>query len=334
MTTTASTTTASTTTPPAAIDVRPIAGHIGAEIHGVDLTRPLDAETVAEIRASLLRWRVVFFRDQHITQDQHVAFGRYFGEVTPAHPTLPAMFPDHPEILLLDNQLIAQGEKGKGKKPKGESAGGEAQGKKGGWALDFESPWHTDVTFVPNPPMGSILRGVVVPDYGGDTQWTNLVAAYEGLSSQIQRLCDELHAVHHNQIPVARGELSPGLKQQFQSQDHRAVHPVVRVHPETGDKAIYVNPGFTDHIVELSRREGRHLLALLYEQLSDPTYTCRFRWQPGSIAFWDNRATCHIAPTDMRPGDHRSMQRITIAGDAPVGPDGSTSYALAGESFN
>lgn len=321
-----------TTTTTTTVDVQPIAGCIGAEIHGVDLTRPLEAETAAEIRATLLRWKVVFFRDQHLTQDQHVAFGRYFGEVTPAHPTLPAMFPDHPEILLLDNQLIAQGEKREAKG--GNGAGREPQGGKGGAALGFESPWHTDVTFLPNPPMGSILRGVVVPDYGGDTQWTNLVAAYEGLSSQIQRMCDELHAVHRNHIPVARGELSPGLKKQFQSQDLQAVHPVVRVHPETGEKAIYVNPGFTDHVVELSRREGRHLLALLYEQLSDATYTCRFRWEPGSIAFWDNRATCHLAPTDTRPGDHRSMQRITIAGDVPTGPDGSTSYALAGDPPN
>jgi alpha-ketoglutarate-dependent sulfate ester dioxygenase len=325
-------TTTTRTTATTSVDVQPIAGCVGAEIHGVDLTRPLDGETVAEIRAALLQWKVVFFRDQHITQDQHIAFGRRFGEVTPAHPTLPAMFPDHPEILLLDNQLIARGEKGEKGKGKGEAK--KDGGKKGGSVLDFESPWHTDVTFVPNPPMGSILRGVVVPDHGGDTQWTNLVAAYEGLSSQVQRLCDELHAVHHNRIAVARGELSPGLKKQFQSQDLQSVHPVVRVHPETGEKAIFVNPGFTDHIVELSRREGSHVLTLLYEQLSDARYTCRFRWHPGSIAFWDNRATCHMVPTDVRPGDHRSMQRITIAGDVPAGPDGSTSYALAGDSFN
>jgi taurine dioxygenase len=319
--TTPTTTTSPTTAGSAGLEVRPIAGHIGAEIHGVDLTEPLDAGTVTEIRETLLRWKVVFFRDQHITQDQHVAFGRRFGEVTPAHPTLPAMFPDRPEILLLDNQLIA---------------GGEKTDKKAGPAtpqIAIESRWHTDVTFVPNPPMGSILRGVVVPEYGGDTQWTNLVAAYEALSSPLQRLCDELHAVHHNQLPVGRGNLTPGLKKQFQAQDLRAVHPVVRVHPETGEKAIFVNPNFTDHVVELSRREGKHLLALLYEQLADPEYTCRFRWRAGSIAFWDNRATCHLVPTDVPAGAHRSMQRITVAGDLPVGPDGSTSHALSGDGF-
>jgi len=300
-----------------ALEVRPLAGYIGAEIHGVDLAQPLAPEVVAEIRATLLQWKVVFFRDQDLTQDQHVAFGRQFGEVTPAHPTLPAMFPERPEILLLDNEMIAKGE------------GGGA--KKGGVTVD--SRWHTDVTFVPNPPMGSILRGVIVPEYGGDTQWTNLVAAYNDLSPEIQRLCDELHAVHQNFLPLTRGELPSGLKKQFQSQDLRAVHPVVRVHPETGEKAIFVNPNFTDHIVELSRKEGNHILELLYEQLATPSYTCRFRWQPGSIAFWDNRATCHIVPTDVPPGARRSMQRITIAGDVPVGPDGSTSYALAGDAF-
>jgi taurine dioxygenase len=316
-------TTATTAAAPrTALEIRPLAGHIGAEIHGVDLRAPLDTETLAEIRSTLVKWKVVFFRDQHLTQDQHIAFGRQFGEITPAHPTLPPAFPDHPEILLLDNQAFGKRE--------AEDAGSRAES----MAPSIESRWHTDVTFVPNPPMGSILRGLVVPSYGGDTQWTNLVVAYEQLSAPLQRLCDELHAVHHNFLPVARGELSGALKKQFQSQDLRSVHPVVRVHPESGEKALFVNPNFTSHIVELSRAEGAHLLAMLYEHLSNPSYTCRFRWEPGSIAFWDNRATCHLVPTDVPPGAHRSMQRITIAGDLPVGPDGSVSYSLSGESFS
>jgi alkyl sulfatase len=300
-----------------AFDVRPLSGHIGAEIHGVDLTRPLDEAVVAEIRATLVEWKVVFFRGQPMTQAQHVAFGRRFGEVTPAHPTLPAMFPDQPEILLLDSKAIGNNEQ-----------------EKSGQSLSIESRWHTDVTFVPNPPMGSILRGVVIPPYGGDTQWTNLVVAYERLSEPLQRLCDELHAVHHNHLPLARGELPGALKEQFQSKDLRAVHPVVRVHPESGEKALFVNSNFTSHIVELSRREGNHLLAMLYEHIADPSFTCRFRWEPDSVAFWDNRATCHLAPTDVPPGMPRSMQRITIAGDLPVGPDGSTSYSLSGDAFS
>jgi taurine dioxygenase len=297
------------------IDVRPQSGHIGAEIHGVDLRQPLDPAVVAEIRQTLLQWKVVFFRDQHLTQEQHIAFGRQFGEVTPAHPTLPAAFPEHPEILLLDNQAYAAAE-GTGKGP------------------SIENRWHTDVTFVPNPPMGSILRGLVVPPYGGDTQFTNLVTAYETLSEPLQRLCDELHAVHHNFLPIGRGEMSAKLKEQFQSKDIRSVHPVVRVHPESGEKALFVNPNFTSHVQELSRKEGAHLLAMLYEHIASPTFTCRFRWEPGSIAFWDNRATCHLVPTDVPPGMHRSMQRITVAGDVPVGPDGKASYSLSGEAFN
>jgi alpha-ketoglutarate-dependent sulfate ester dioxygenase len=311
-----------TTAPRVSLDIRPLAGHIGAEIHGVDLSQPLEVETLAEIRSTLLQWKVVFFRDQHLSQDQHIAFGRQFGEVTPAHPTLPPAFPDHPEILLLDNQAFGKAE--------AKDSGSKAKS----MAPSIESRWHTDVTFVPNPPMGSILRGLVVPPYGGDTQWTNLVVAYEQLSAPLQRLCDELHAVHHNYLPISRGELSGALKKQFQSQDLRSVHPVVRVHPETGEKALFVNPNFTSHIVELSRAEGAHLLALLYEHLSSPTFTCRFRWEAGSIAFWDNRATCHLVPTDVPPGAHRSMQRITLAGDLPVGPDGSVSYSLSGDAFS
>jgi alpha-ketoglutarate-dependent taurine dioxygenase len=296
------------------IDVRPLSGHTGAEIHGIDLSQPLDPEVLGQVRATLLQWKVVFFRDQDITPEQHIAFGRQFGEVTPAHPTLPAAIPERPEILVLDNEAYARFE-GTGDAP------------------SVESRWHTDVTFVPNPPLASILRAVVVPPYGGDTQWTNLAVAYTTLSVPLQRLCDELHAVHHNFIPIKRGELPGALKTQFQSQDLRAVHPVVRVHPETGEKVLFVNPNFTSHIVELTRQEGSHLLAMLYEHLTSAPFTCRFHWEPNSIAFWDNRATCHLVPTDIPPGMHRSMQRITLAGDIPVGPDGTASYALAGGTF-
>jgi alpha-ketoglutarate-dependent taurine dioxygenase len=293
------------------LDVRPMAGHIGAEILGVDLAQPLDAATVAEIRSTLLRWKVVFFRDQDITQRQHIAFGRLFGEVTPAHPTLPAAFPEYPEILLLGrgNEFMKAGPR-------------------------IESRWHTDVTFVPNPPMASILRGIVIPPYGGDTQFANLAVAYEQLSPEVQRFIDGLHAVHHNVLPLARGEMPSGLANKFASSDLRAVHPVVRVHPETGEKVVFVNPNFTSHIVELSRQEGRHLLAMLYEHMTNPSFTVRFRWQPGSIAFWDNRATAHLVPTDVPSEFERTMQRITVAGDVPVGVDGSPSYALAGETFS
>ena len=170
------------TADPRHIEAQPVAGHIGAEILGADLSAPT-AEVVAEIRAALLRWKVLFFRAQPLTQAQHVAFGRWFGDVTAAHPTLPAAFAEHPEILLLDNR--------------------QAKSRQGS---SIESRWHTDVTFVLTPPMGSILRGVVVPPYGGDTQFTNLAVAYERLSAPIRDLIDGLHAVHHNVLPIARGE--------------------------------------------------------------------------------------------------------------------------------
>src|SRR4051812_19830263 len=293
------------------LDIRPMAGHIGAEILGVDLTQTLSDDVVAAIRATLLRWKVVFFRDQFISQEQHIAFGQRFGQVTPAHPTLPAMFPEHPEILLLDNETL-----------------GRTEGKL------IESRWHTDVTFVANPPMGSILRGVILPEYGGDTQWTNLAAADQYLSQPIKDMIDTLHAVHHNVLPPPDGDGMSELAKTFNSRDIRSVPPVVRLHPETGEKSIFVNPNFTSHIVELTRAEGDHILALLYEHMANPVFTVRFRWQPGSIAFWDNRCTAHIVPTDIPLGMRRAMQRITVAGDFTVGPDGSKSYQLAGESFS
>jgi alpha-ketoglutarate-dependent sulfate ester dioxygenase len=299
------------------IDVRPMSGHIGAEIRGVDLNAAFEPHIIAAIRAALLRWKVVFFRDQDITQARHIEFGRCFGDVTPAHPTLQPAFPDYPQILLLDNQAYARNER---------VDDAETQS-------NIESRWHTDVTFVPNPPMASILRGLVVPPYGGDTQWTNLAVAYERLSQQVRDMVDGLHAVHQNRLPLSRGHLSTKLAEQFASKDIRSVHPVVRVHPETGEKVLFVNPNFTEYIVELSRKESGHVLAMLYEQLASPEFTVRFRWQPASIAFWDNRATAHLVPTDIPAEFQRSMQRITLAGDVPRGPDGSSSYALAGEAF-
>ena len=193
------------------MDVQPIAGHIGAEIHGVDLRR-LTEEDVAAIRAALLRWRVVFFRDQDLTPTEHVAFGRHFGTVAPAHPTLPPSFPDHPEILLLDYETDR------------DDAGRDDP-------FRIEHRWHTDVTYLPSPPMGSILRAVAVPPYGGDTQFTNLVVAYEHLSPEIRTFIDTLHAVHHNVLPILRGEYPSDLANAFRANDLRTAHPVVRVHP-------------------------------------------------------------------------------------------------------
>jgi alpha-ketoglutarate-dependent taurine dioxygenase len=281
-----------------ALEVQPIAGHIGAEIHGVDVRSLTDGD-VAAIRAALLRWKVVFFHDQTITPAEQVAFGRRFGVVTPAHPTLPPAFPDQPEILLLDYETD---------RDHGDD----------GDPFRIEHRWHTDVSYLAAPPMGSILHAIDVPPYGGDTQFTNLAIAYQQLSAPIRDLVEGLQAVHHNVLPIDRGEYPSDLANAFRASDLRAVHPVVRVHPETGEKVLFVNPNFTSHIVGLSRRESAHVLTLLYEQIANQTFTCRFRWRRGSIAFWDNRATAHLIPTDLPTGWPRVLHRITIAGEPPT----------------
>ena len=292
----------------AGIEVVPLAQHIGAEIRGVDLASDLDDDTVAAIRRALLAWKVVFFRDQTLDREAHVRFGARFGSVTPAHPTLPPRIPERPEIVVIEKDPHEPGTE--------ESM--------------IEHRWHSDVTYVETPPMGSILRAVAVPPYGGDTEWTNTAAAYRALSEPIRSLIDGLHAVHHNVLHLVRGEPTP-LVRSFMSTPLRAVHPVVRVHPETGERVLYVNPDYTSHIVELSRHESGHLLACLNEHLSNREFTVRFRWEPGSVAFWDNRATAHIAPANVPPGGQRRMERITIEGSTPVGIDGFVSHRLDAE---
>ncbi|MFM8860859.1 MAG: TauD/TfdA dioxygenase family protein [Acidimicrobiia bacterium] len=291
------------------LDVRPMSGYTGAEILGVDLTRPLEPAVIDEIRATLVQWKVVFFRDQFLDQAQHVAFGRQFGELIPGHPTLPAMYEEYPEILVLDNV----------------SGATRNQGDDAGQPPRVENNWHTDITFSLAPPAASILRSVVVPPYGGDTQWTNLVRAYSRLSPEVQRFIDGLHAVHHNVLPIERGEMPSSLAATFGATPIKSIHPVVRVIPETGEKVLFVNPNFTSHIVELTRKESGHVLSMLYEELTRAEHTVRFRWEPGSIAFWDNRQTAHLVPTDVPAGMHRWMERITLVGDVPVGPDGQPS---------
>ena len=172
-----------------------------------------------------------------------------------------------------------------------------------------------------------------MPPYGGDTQFTNLAVAYDRLSDPIKQLVDGLHAVHHNTLPISRGEMSSELRKQFQSRPLQSVHPVVlRAPGERRTRAVRQSQLHQPHLRTVSAGE-RTLARNVYEHQANAAFTCRFRWQPGSIAFWDNRATAHLVPTDVPVGHHRSMQRITIAGDVPVGPDGSKSYAATGETF-
>ena len=284
------------------IDVIPLSQHTGAEIRGVALAPDLDDATIGAIRAALLEWKVVFFRDQHLDRDAHVALGARFGEVTPAHPTLPPRFADRPEIVVIEK----------------DTHGDDPD------ETILDHRWHSDVTYVEAPPMGSILRAVEVPPYGGDTEWTNLAAAYAGLSEPLRSMIDGLTAVHHNVLHLVRGEPNQ-LQRDFESTRLRARHPVVAVHPETGERVLYVNPDFTSHIPELTRQESTHVLACLHEQLASREFTVRFPWAPGSVAFWDNRATAHRAPADVPAGHHREMERITLRGERLVGTDGFVS---------
>ena len=300
------------------IDVRPLTGYTGAEIFGVDLSRPLHPEEVAEVRQALLQWKAVFFRDQDITPDQQLAFAQRFGDVTPAHPTIPGLA-DHPEILVVSDR----------KRQRAADGAGPAVPEY------HQNGWHSDVTFVHNPPFASVLYGLVTPPYGGDTSFSNLVVAYEALSAPIRELVDGLQAVHANILPTNSGGADrDSVKKRFESITYRTVHPVVRVHPETGERALYVNENFTQSIVGLSTRESRALLDLLFDHIANPSFTARFRWADRSVAFWDNRAVAHLAPGDLGHLDFdRVMHRVTLEGDVPVGPDGFVSEALDGADF-
>ncbi|NMN97617.1 TauD/TfdA dioxygenase family protein [Antrihabitans stalactiti] len=296
-----------------ALDVRPQSGWTGAEIRGVDLTRPLRDEQVAAIRAALLQWKVVFFRDQVIDHADHVRFASAFGSPTPAHPLFDAIpDSDFPTIYPIFRDRF--------KARYAESRGYDKTG------------WHADVTAAVNPPAASILRAEVIPPYGGDTQWSNTVAAYEGLSEPLRVLADRLRAVHRFSPPDG-ATATADYEARVNRRPLVTEHPVVRVHPETGEKALYVNPGFTTHIVGVSPHESRRLLGLFYDELGRPEYTVRFKWEPGSIAFWDNRAAVHLAPTDLTTDHDRRLYRVTLVGDVPKGPDGRESVALEGEPF-
>ncbi|MFN8023767.1 MAG: TauD/TfdA family dioxygenase [Acidimicrobiales bacterium] len=297
--------TATTATPSidTRLDVRRLSGNIGAEIRGVDLA-DLDDETVDAIRTLWLRHKVVFFPDQHLTPDQHSAFASRFGELTPAHPVVPGLA-DRPEVFEIDYskraQLIA--------------TYGQVAKQRQGLA------WHTDVTFVERPPSGSILNAVAIPPAGGDTMWSNQVAAYEDLSPTLQRFLGELTAVHDGraQFAAALAARPDGGEWDGEVYDRLdpVEHPVVITHPETGERALFVNPGFTSHIAQLDREESDALLAFLYAHSVRPEFTVRYHWTQGTIGFWDNRVTQHAVVGDF--GDqHRVIQRITLRGQKPT----------------
>jgi alpha-ketoglutarate-dependent sulfate ester dioxygenase len=303
------------------IVIRPVAGHIGADISGVDIAKPLPAETVQQLKDALYEYKVIFFRDQELDHASQIAFGRQFGELTYAHPHDEAPPEGHPEIFTVDPRRY--------EKRYGEDFRKQVRRRQ----YSYFTGWHTDVTAAVNPPAASILRAEVVPEIGGDTQWTNLQAAYEGLSPTVQAFVDTLRAEHRYGGPDSAYGNSAYSKR-INDNLLVAVHPVVRVHPETGAKGLFVNPGFTSHIVDVTPRESKAILDLLYSEITRPEYTVRFRWEPGSVAFWDNRATSHLAPRDIEHLDlRRTLHRVTLIGDVPTGPDGRESELIAGQPF-
>lgn len=268
------------------LSVQPLTPTIGAEVGGVRMNGDVSPEQVEEIRRALLDWKVIFFRDQDVTRDEHVAFGRLFGELE-VHPFTPN-HPDHPEIVVIHH---------------------DENSKRG------QNDWHSDVTWRLEPSLGSILRAIVVPPVGGDTLFADMNAAWEGLSDEVKEKIDGLEAVHSFVHSFGRG-MSPEKLERMRDQYPDAVHPVVRTHPETGAKSIYVNIAFATRIIGMDDDEGRRLLRDLYRQAQVPEYQCRFRWQENSVAFWDNRVAQHYAAFDYKPHTRR-VERVTIAGDRP-----------------
>jgi len=267
------------------LDIRPLTPAIGAEIFGIDLGSADIAARISEIRAALLSHGVIFFRDQDITTAQHIAFARAFGELE-IHPATPKDQPNR-EVLRIEH----------GPKSRGQ-----------------ENAWHSDVTWREEPSLGSILLAREVPDCGGDTLFANMHLAYERLSDPMKTFCEGLTAVHDIARVFAKrlGKRPEELHDTYPPMRH----PVIRTHPETGERAIYVNTAFTSHIEGLAESENRWLLDHLFATAKDAEIQCRFRWQAGSVAFWDNRVCQHFAASDYFPA-RRVMERVTIAGDKP-----------------
>lgn len=276
------------------IQVEPVAGSLGAVISGVDLTYELAPEQVAAIRQAWLDHLVIFFHDQKLTPAQFLRFGRYFGTVI-EYPFVKGLenFPEIIPVVKLEHERV-----------------------------NFGGIWHSDTTYLEIPPMASMLIAREVPAVGGDTLFANMYQAYNALSPCMQRLLDGLVGLNSSakaDVSKTREDrMKDGARADAQK-EYRAAHPAVRVHPETGRKALYVNIAHTAEFEGMTAEESAPLLQYLFQHQIRPEFTCRFRWRPGSIAFWDNRCVQHNPVNDYH-GYRRVMHRITLAGDKPVGP--------------
>lgn len=289
----------------AALDLLPRAGRIGAEVRGVRLSGRIEPETFESIRQALYRHKVLFFRaQQHLDDAEQQAFARRFGDLV-EHPTVPSK--EGTQILELDSHH-----------------GGRA------------NSWHTDVTFEVAPPQVSVLRAVVIPPYGGDTVWANTAAAYDELPPALQTLAEQLWALHGNDYDYAATRIEPDAhgarryQEVFTRRLIQSEHPLVRVHPETGERTL-VSGHFIKNFLGYNTQDSSHLYALFQNHITRLENTVRWRWQAGDVAIWDNRATQHYAINDY--GDqHRVVRRVTVAGDVPVSVDGQRSRPRLTES--
>ena len=265
---------------------------LGAVVEGIDLARPLDDEQRRALNEALLRHQVLFFRGQDITPLQQRNFAVRFGDLH-THPIYP-QHPDAREIVVLDTDVVD---------------------------LQDNAIWHTDVTFIETPPLGAVLAARQLPELGGDTLWASGIAAYEALSASLKARLEGLSAVHDfaKSFPLTRYGLTDDDRRRWDEtrRKHPPIsHPLVRIHPESGRRALFVSEGFTVAVNDLPEAEGQALLQFLFAHQSKPEFSIRWRWQPGDVAFWDNRCTIHYAVDDYRPA-RRVMHRATILGDRP-----------------
>ncbi|MEM7254786.1 MAG: TauD/TfdA family dioxygenase [Pseudomonadota bacterium] len=279
------------TLPSESLQIAPYSPTIGAEISGIDLRAPLGEADRARLYDALLEWKVLFFRDQDLTTEQHLAFASNFGALE-VHPFAKSK-PGFPEVLAITHNRKAPGQ---------------------------ENEWHSDVTWRAEPSLGSILRCVECPARGGDTLFADMYAAYDGLAESVKEKVEGRYARHdfsRFRIAMEKRGASEAELSAFDEKYPNPEHPVIRTHPDTGRKAIYVNRAFTREIIGMDAAESAQLLDVLYRQAWYPEYQCRFRWAPRSIAFWDNRACQHYAVSDYWP-EVRRVERVTIIGDKPV----------------